>query len=562
MDSCALAPRPTELVPSRQRHPERNPRHARPDVTGASGTLAAIARDLNIDSVTTERQEDIRWNGKMSRSTTESTETGTTIAGAGSVTLKADRDITARAASLSAGDTLTLDAGRDLTLYAGQNQTSAETSHATKNGMNHYSLDATGQETSLARTTLSATDIRLRSGNDTVLAAIEANANTLDIQAGGKLVFATQTTTDAASRQEAKGDAAFVSASGKGHVDETTHYNQLNVGTLKIVAKGGVTAQIGEHDTQATLAQQPGMGWVDQIANDPALGRVDWQQVQEAHDKWQYRQSGLGPVAAAVVSLVVGVATAGAGTAVMGASATAYPATTAAIQAGITSMASQATVSFMNNGGNLGKVFDELGSSASIKAIATSMVTAGAIQGLSTSGLLPDNLANATNGKASFPDMLGRQLIDNTASAVIRSGINGTSLEDELQQGIVTAFLNTAAAQGANWIGDNGPQGNQSLNAFAAETAHAIVGCGIGAARAGNGGGCAAGALGAVAGHLASGAMPGMDPNDVLAVSQLIGGLAGAVTGQGEQGVYIGAGAAGTFEVASDIEAPDGADGP
>nr|WP_277752605.1 VENN motif pre-toxin domain-containing protein [Variovorax guangxiensis] len=36
-----------------------------------------------------------------------------------------------------------------------------------------------------------------------------------------------------------------------------------------------------------------------------------------------------------------------------------------------------------------------------------------------------------------------------------------------------------------------------------------------------------------------------MDPNEVLAVSQLIGGLAGAVTGQGEQGVYIGAGAAG-----------------
>ncbi|RYF30153.1 MAG: hypothetical protein EOO23_05760, partial [Comamonadaceae bacterium] len=49
-------------------------------------------------------------------------------------------------------------------LLAGQNQTSAETSHATKNGMSHYSLDATGQETSLARTTLSATDIRLRSG--------------------------------------------------------------------------------------------------------------------------------------------------------------------------------------------------------------------------------------------------------------------------------------------------------------------------------------------------------------------------------------------------------------
>ncbi|MDO9358332.1 MAG: hemagglutinin repeat-containing protein [Polaromonas sp.] len=151
-----------------------------------------------------------------------------------------DMKITARAARLSAGDTLTLDASRNLTLYAGQNQTSAETSHATKNGMRHHSLDATGQETSLARTTLNAADIQLCSGNDTVLAAIEANASTLDIQAGGKLIFATQTTTNAASRQEAKGDAA----AGKGHVDETTHYNQLNVGTLKIVTKGGVTAQM------------------------------------------------------------------------------------------------------------------------------------------------------------------------------------------------------------------------------------------------------------------------------------------------------------------------------
>nr|WP_241660784.1 hemagglutinin repeat-containing protein [Variovorax guangxiensis] len=122
----------------------------------------------------------------------ESAETGTTISGAGSVTLKADRDITARAATLSAGDMLTLDAGRDLTLYAGQNRISAETRHATKSGMNHYSLDATSQQTSLARTTLSATDIRLHSGNDTLLAAIEANASTLDIQASGKLIFATR----------------------------------------------------------------------------------------------------------------------------------------------------------------------------------------------------------------------------------------------------------------------------------------------------------------------------------------------------------------------------------
>lgn len=48
-----------------------------------------------------------------------------------------------------------------------------------------------------------------------------------------------------------------------------------------------------------------------------------------------------------------------------------------------------------------------------------------------------------------------------------------------------------------------------------------------------------------MAGHLASAAMPDLSPDQVLAVSQLIGGLAGALTGQGGEAVYIGAGAAG-----------------
>ena len=39
--------------------------------------------------------------------------------------------------------------------------------------------------------------------------------------------------------------------------------------------------------------------------------------------------------------------------------------------------------------------------------------------------------------------------------------------------------------------------------------------------------------------------MPHLNPDQLLAVSQLIGGLAGALTGQGGQGVYIGAGGAG-----------------
>lgn len=54
----------------------------------------------------------------------------------------------------------------------------------------------------------------------------------------------------------------------------------------------------------------------------------------------------------------------------------------------------------------------------------------------------------------------GPRQLDNTASAVIRSGINGTDLRDELQQGIVTAFLNTGAAQGASGFRCSAPRPN------------------------------------------------------------------------------------------------------
>ncbi|OUL99126.1 hypothetical protein A8M77_27820 [Variovorax sp. JS1663] len=47
------------------------------------------------DSVTTGRAEDIRWSGKNSREGQQSQESGTTISGAGSVSLEAGRDLTA-----------------------------------------------------------------------------------------------------------------------------------------------------------------------------------------------------------------------------------------------------------------------------------------------------------------------------------------------------------------------------------------------------------------------------------------------------------------------------------
>ena len=85
------------------------------------------------------------------------------------MTLKAGRDLTARAADISAGEDakLRLQVGRDLRLVAGENQEGAQTQHQAKSGMNYASLDASSQRTSLAKTTLSAGHIELHSGGDT-----------------------------------------------------------------------------------------------------------------------------------------------------------------------------------------------------------------------------------------------------------------------------------------------------------------------------------------------------------------------------------------------------------
>ena len=477
------------------------------------------------------------------------------------MTIDAGRNLTGVAVTMNAGETLRLNAGDELTLSAGENSASATTTDAQKDGLSHSSANADGQETSLARSTLTGKVIEMHSGGDMTLSAIEANAENLGIDAGGKLNLLTQKTTSASSRTENDGDGAWVSAKSSGHSDETSQYNLLNVQNLNIKASGGVTAQLGQNDSLATLAQQPGMAWVNQLANDPAFANsVEWQRVQEEHKKWAQSQTSMGPVAAIVVSVVVGmvagpvaaqagtavggtvgvaagegVALAGGGAFLTGTGLTISAGVSAAVQAGITALATQATVSFINNDGDIGKVLNELGSSQGVKSIATAMVTAGVLQGLSNA--LPENIANATNGSAKFTDQLQRQLIDGAASAVVRSAINGTSLEDELSHSLTNALWNTVAAQGANVIGDLTQGPDAQFNGVVNKIAHAIAGCAVGAGRANSSGGCAPGALGAVVGELTA-EISGRQDNTVQ-MAGLVATLAVAIAGGDERQLSI-----------------------
>jgi filamentous hemagglutinin len=242
------------------------------------------------------------------------------------------------------------------------------------------------------------------------------------------------------------------------------------------------------------------------------------------------------PEMAAVVSLAVAYATGGAGGSIL--------------NAGLSSLASQAAVSFVNNGGDLSKVLNDLGSSQSVRGLVTSMVTAGVLQGLPN--YLPTELQGVMNAtaKSGFTDLLAKNLINNAASAVVNSAINGTSLEESLKTSIVSAIITTGMAKTANTIGDaaSGKIEGVKLDEFGKSVAHAVAGCVAGTAKAGSGDGCTAGAVGAVVGELAAGFYngdtgdgTGQPKADTVQFAALISGVAGALVGGDAQSVNIAA---------------------
>jgi len=123
-------------------------------------------------------------------------------------------------------------------------------------------------------------------------------------------------------------------------------------------APGGITVQIpaGEFRSQiATLSQQPGMGYLNELA---ARTDVDWQPVKLAHDQWDFKQEGLTPAGAALIAVAVAWAMpAGAGANLVGAKG----ATTSAMaNAAFASLAATASITFINNKGDVAKTLKEL----------------------------------------------------------------------------------------------------------------------------------------------------------------------------------------------------------
>ena len=293
-----------------------------------------------------------------------------------------------------------------------------------------------------------------------------------------------------------------------GYAAETIVQNELRAGgKIRFDAGKGLIVEYQENgsveDSIRTLSKKPELAWLQQLQ----VGHdVEWRSVKGAYDSWDYKSEGLTQGASAIIAIAVTIATQGLGTEFLLA-ATGFEATglaagaiNAGINAGFSTIASRATVSLINNKGDLGKVFKELSSSQFIKSLATSVLTAGLTAGLPETSLT--SFANSSSG-LSFSQQLQVNIVRNAIGASVSTAINGGKLGDNLSSSLISSAIDTIGAQGAIEIGAAARSGN--INSAVQLIAHAALGCGIGAATSSSTGkGCVGGAAGAVIGELAA----------------------------------------------------------
>lgn len=380
-------------------------------------------------------------------------------------------------------------------------------------------------------TKLQGTQFETTLGGATIRAGVgeQARADAKIILEGIKSSIHTETVSSSKS-------ALWQKQAGRGSNIETLQLPSFTGPVAPVLsAPGGYIVDIPKGNLKTEiekLAKQPEYAYLKQLQT---ASNTDWNQISLAYDRWNYKQEGMTPAAAAVVVIVVtlltygalsapaaagtaGAAGVGAGGAAAGTAAgtgvaagtaattgvaagtSAAAITTAAGQAALASLASQAAVSLINNKGDINHTLKELGKSSTVRQAATAAVTAGVLQGISG---LNTQAAEAVSKHFHSPaaGKLTANLINSTAAASVHTAINGGSLKDNLGDAALGAIVSTVHGEVASKI-----KFNLSEDYITHKIAHAIAGC---AAAAANKGKCRDGAIGAAVGEIVGEALVG-----------------------------------------------------
>ena len=223
------------------------------------------------------------------------------------------------------------------------------------------------------------------------------------------------------------------------------------------------------------------------------------------YENWDYNNSGLTEEAALAVSIAVSAATGGVGGVILG--------------AGISSLASTGAVNLINaigRGNNLNDALHETTRNTltedNLRNAAVAVIAAGVTYGIDVG---VDKWGGGSDFAQNYAGSYSRKIINTTANTAVRSLAEGKTLREfgySLEDAYKTLAIDTAAEKGANWIGkqynenrkqdvwESRGQSTNSINSYLTHKAsHALLGCAVGVAKAGD---CQSGAFGGVIGEI------------------------------------------------------------
>ncbi|MCG9515296.1 DUF637 domain-containing protein, partial [Acinetobacter pittii] len=443
------------------------------------------------------------------------------------------------------GGTISIKSGGNLNFYTVE-ESSSSTVDVTKKTSYSKLISLLGSSKTTTNTTrtqiselpanLKADYINTQAVDKTKLVGTEFDyLKNATIETGGtlELIAAKTSITDLVKKE--KSSLAWQAMQDKGSITETAQLPNFNGPVLPTFkAAGGLSVQvpISEKDVNKKelrdaileLSKQPGNEYLKEFVNRKD---IDWQMVLLTQKDWDYKSQGLTGAGAAIIAIVVTMVTAGAGAAVVGAlggsAATLGGSAIAMTQAALTSLATQASVSLINNGGNIGKTLKELGSKDSVKNLAASVVTAGLLSQVSTAlNLKPDSTV--------LSDRLINNFTTSVGSTLVQTAIKGGDLEENLKVALLSGLAGALQGQIAENI-----KGLEDINYIAHKLAHALAGCIAGAVQ----GQCQAGAIGGAVGEIVAGFTPpssGLlyteeEKQKILMVGQLTSGIIAAYAG-------------------------------
>ncbi|WP_288455950.1 DUF637 domain-containing protein [uncultured Acinetobacter sp.] len=402
----------------------------------------------------------------------------------------------------NAEENISIRSGGNINFYTAEESSSSNEDITKKSSFagikyNSSKTNSTRSQVSQIPATLKADYIGVKSDFDTRLIGTEFEyLKGATIESGGTTFIQPAITNITETLKKEKNSVVWQSMQDKGSITETAKLPSFNGPTAPTInAAGGISVQIpiGEKDQNKVilrdeilkLANQPGNQYLKDLVN---RNDVDWNSIILAQKDWDYKSQGLTGAGAALIVIIVTVLTYGAGTS----AATAVTAATnsatlgAGAQAAVTTLASQASVSLVNNGGDLGKTLKDLGSKESVKGLVTSVVTAGLLNQVGTAlNLQPDS--------ALLSDRVINNFTNSVSSTLVQTAINGGNLEDNLKVALLAGFAGTLQGEMAQNI-----KGLEEVNYIAHKMAHALAGCIAGAIQKQ----CEAGAIGASIGEV------------------------------------------------------------